>query len=226
MTHAGKARQAGLKLIVLSLFIVGLVLGVWSFLAGTVLTLVAVSLGVIWGVFVIFCLNFFRDPDPAVLSDAKAIISPAHGTVDVIDETLEKTYLGGPCRRISIFLSVFDVHIQNAPVAGRVAYLQHTPGQFLNAMRTDCGSFNENVLIGFESLDRPSERVSVRLIAGLIARRIVPWVSSNDEVTRGQRISLIQFGSRVDLYLPMQTRIKVNLGQKVKGGQSIVAVLE
>jgi phosphatidylserine decarboxylase len=224
MTHAGKARQAGLKLIVLSLVITLLVIGVWSYLAGRILAPAVIGLGAIWLTFVGFSLNFFRDPEPQVPADPKTVVSPAHGTVDVIEETVEKVFMGGACCRISVFLSVFDVHIQNAPVAGRVAYLKHCPGQFVNAMRTDCGGYNENVLIGLELSDAPGERVALRLIAGLIARRIVPWIALSDQLAKGQRTSLIQFGSRVDLYLPLSTKVQVKLGQKVKGGETIVAL--
>jgi phosphatidylserine decarboxylase len=226
MKHAGKARLAGLKLIIYSLVIVLVVIAGWSYLAGTVLTAAVLVLGLIWLAFVGFCLNFFRDPEAQVPPDVATFVSPAHGTVDVIDETTEKTFMGGPCRRISVFLSVFDVHIQNAPVTGRVAYLKHCPGQFLNAMRTDCGDFNENVLISFDSNDKPGERVGVRLIAGLIARRIVPWLGQGEQVAKGERISLIQFGSRVDLYLPLDVQVKVGLGDKVKGGETVMATRE
>jgi phosphatidylserine decarboxylase len=109
-------------------------------------------------------------------------------------------------------------------VAGKVAYLEHTPGKFVNAMRSDCGSYNENVLVGIESSDVPGERVGVRLIAGLIARRIVPWIVPGDSLVKGQRTSLIQFGSRVDLFLPLNARVQVQLGQKVKGGESVMAL--
>ncbi|MEI9961940.1 MAG: phosphatidylserine decarboxylase [Limisphaerales bacterium] len=104
------------------------------------------------------------------------VIAPGHGKVDVIDTTTESVFMGGECRRISIFLSVFDIHVQNAPVTARVAYFKHTPGQYLNAMRIDSAQFNENVLIGLESMEPHGEKIGVRLIAGLIARRIVPWV--------------------------------------------------
>jgi len=223
MKHAGKARQAGQKLIFLSLLIVVLAIAIWSTLAGMVLTATAVVVGALWLVFAVFSLSFFRDPEPNVPTDGAVIVSPAHGTVDVIDETTEKVFMGGPCRRISMFLSIFDVHVQNAPVAGRVAYLKHHPGRFVNAMRKDCGTYNENVLIGIEPADSSGQRVAMRLIAGLLARRIVPWVAQGDQVEKGERTSLIQFGSRVDLYLPMDTQITVQLGQKVKGGETVVA---
>jgi len=154
------------------------------------------------------------------------VIAPGHGKVDTIDTTTEAEFMGGECRRISIFLSVFDVHVQNAPVTGRVAFFKHTPGQYLNAMRADCAQFNENVLIGIESVDPRGTKVGVRLIAGLIARRIVPFIAQNDPVLRGERISLIQFGSRVDVYLPMNTKVKVQLGDRVEGGLTVLASFE
>ena len=224
MKHAGKARQAGLKIVGLSLVIVLSIIGVWSFLAGRLLSAVSLIFGALWLLFLAFSLNFFRDPNANVPEEQSAFVSPAHGTVDVIDEVSEKVFMGGRCRRISIFLSVFDVHIQNAPIAGRIAHLQHCPGKFVNAMRSDCGSYNENVLLGIESTEVNNERVAVRLIAGLLARRIIPWVTLGETVAKGERTSLIQFGSRVDLYLPLSAQVRVQLGAKVKGGETIMAM--
>jgi phosphatidylserine decarboxylase len=123
-----------------------------------------------------------------------------------------------------MFLSIFDVHVQYAPVAGRVVLLRHTAGQFLNAIKAESAAHNENVLIGYESGEQPGEKVGVRLIAGLIARRIVPWVAEGDVVARGERASLIQFGSRCDLYLPLSAQIAVKIGDHVRGGETVVAV--
>jgi phosphatidylserine decarboxylase len=223
MKHAGKARQAGLKLMVLSLTIVICVVAVWSYLAGRMVTPVALVLGVTWLLFLVFCLNFFRDPEATVPAESRAFVSPGHGTVDVIDEVTEKVFMGEKCRRISIFLSVFNVHIQNSPVSGRIRLLRHTSGKFVNAMRSDCGECNENVLIGIESTEAAGERVAVKLIAGLIARRIVPWIAEGETIAKSERISLIQFGSRVDLYLPSSVSVQVKLGQKVVGGETIMA---
>ena len=181
---------------------------------------------VLWALFVVFTFYFFRDPDPLPPTSAGLVIAPGHGKVDTIDTTTEADFMGGECRRISIFLSVFDVHVQNAPVTGHVAFFKHTPGQYLNAMRADCAQFNENVLIGIESVDPREAKVGVRLIAGLIARRIVPFIAQNDPVLRGERISLIQFGSRVDVYLPMNTKVKVQLGDRVVGGLTVLAAFE
>jgi phosphatidylserine decarboxylase len=107
-----------------------------------------------------------------------------------------------------------------------VAYVKYTEGQFLNAMKTECATCNENVLIGFEAAEPRGAKVGLRLIAGAIARRIVPWVEPGDEIARGERISLIQFGSRCDIYLPRNARIKIQLGDKVVGGETVLAVFE
>ena len=228
MKHAGKAQQAALRLIVLSLGAVVVLLAVGllakvigAFVAGMTSTLVAV-----WILFTVFTLYFFRDPEPQASADRAAIVSPAHGTVDVVDETTETEFMGGPCRRISIFLSVFNVHVQNAPVSGRITFQKHRDGQFISATRSDCGSFNENVLLGIEPTDFPDRKVGVRLIAGLIARRIIVWAAAGETVPRSERISLIQFGSRADVYLPLTARISCKLGDKVKGGETVIASFE
>lgn len=181
------------------------------------------ALLLLWVLFVAFTLYFFRDPNPMTPTGTNLVVSPAHGKVDVIDTVAENDFMGGECKRISIFLSVIDVHVQKAPITGKVAYFKHLPGQFLSATRSDCAQFNENVLVGIDSLEPQGEKVGLRLIAGLIARRIVPWISINDAIQRGDRISLIQFGSRVEVYLPMRAKIKVPLGQKVIGGETVLA---
>jgi len=177
----------------------------------------------LWALLAVFTFYFFRDPDALTPTGKNLVVAPGHGKVDVIDTTTETEFLGGECRRISIFLSVFDIHVQNAPVTGKISLFKHTPGQYLNAMRCDCAQFNENVLLGMDCFEPRGEKIGVRLIAGLIARRIVPWVSENDAVQRGERIGLIQFGSRVDLYLPMHAKIKVQLAEKVIGGETVIA---
>ena len=227
MKHAGKAQGAAFKMIGLSLVIILAVLVV-AFLAKIIGAFVLMLSGVLlagWVLFAAFTFYFFRDPDPAVPTGKNLVLAPGHGKVDTIDTTTEPEFLGGECQRISIFLSVFDVHVQNAPLTGRIAFFKHSPGQYLNAMRADCSKFNENVLIGIEAGEPPGAKIGVRLIAGLIARRIVPWVAQNEIVQRGERMSLIQFGSRVDVYLPKSAKIKVQLGDRVAGGQSILAEL-
>jgi phosphatidylserine decarboxylase len=180
----------------------------------------------IWLCFVWFTVFFFRDPTPQVPAAEGIIVAPAHGKVDLIDETDEPEVLGGRCRRISIFLSVFDVHVQNAPVAGIVNVVCHSPGKFLNAIKSASAMQNENLLIGIRPLDEPEGRIAVRLIAGMIARRIVAWVQPGDEVARGDRIGLIQFGSRCELYLPSKFQVLVKPGDKVVGGETVIAARE
>ncbi|HTB83602.1 MAG TPA: phosphatidylserine decarboxylase [Candidatus Sulfotelmatobacter sp.] len=227
MKHSGKAAQSALSLIGLSLAAV-LVLIAMAWLGkiiGSLIIAVSGGLLVLWALFVVFTIYFFRDPEATVPAGKNLVLAPGHGKVDTIDTTTENEFMGGECQRISIFLSVFDVHVQNAPCAGRIVFFQHKDGQYLNAMRADCADFNENVLLGIEAAEPAGEKVGVRLIAGLIARRIVPWVGKNDTILRGERISLIQFGSRVNVYLPKSATIKAKLGDRVVGGESILAEL-
>jgi phosphatidylserine decarboxylase len=125
---------------------------------------------------------FFRDPNPLAPTLPNAIVSPAHGKVDVIDETTEVEFMGGPCKRISIFLSVIDVHVQKAPVTGQVVYQKRRDGKFLSATKADSAEHNECVLLGFVPTDYPDRKVGLRLIAGLIARRIIVWVETGETV--------------------------------------------
>ncbi|MCL4789955.1 MAG: phosphatidylserine decarboxylase family protein [Verrucomicrobia bacterium] len=227
MKHAGKARKAALKILLLSLAAV-LTLLLVAWLARTTAALVpalTATLAVLWVLFAAFTINFFRDPEARVPSGKGLVVSPAHGTVDVVDETTENEFMGGRCKRISIFLSVLDVHVQNAPVSGKLVFHKHQDGQYLSATRTDCGTFNENVLLGIVPADFPQQKIGIRLIAGLIARRIVVWAAAGEEVAQGERISLVQFGSRGDVYLPLDAKLECKLGDKVVGGETVIATL-
>ncbi len=228
MKHSGKARKSAFKLILISFILLALILaaGVFAILAGTFIVGASVVLVTLWMLFAVFTLYFFRDPNPRVPVGAGLVLSPGHGRVDVIDRAKETVFVGGECQRVSIFLSVFNVHVQNAPVGGRVAFYQYTQGEFMNALKAECASANENALLGFEASDPPGRKIGVRLIAGAIARRIVPFVQQGEVVDRGQRIGLIQFGSRVDLYLPLDAQIRVKVGDRVVGGETIVAAFE
>jgi len=227
MTHQGKAFRAGLRLLLIGLLL-ALALGGLLTLLGLSLRIGAGLAGGAYALFAAFTLYFFRDPTAVVPTTPGAVVAPGHGTVDVVEEFSEPKTMGGACRRVSIFLSVFDVHVQQAPVGGKVFFREHTPGKYVNALRSDCGLHNENVLLGFDVTDpvgAPGRRVAVRLIAGLIARRIIPWVAVGTAVAKGDRMALIQFGSRADLYLPLTARITVKPGDRVVGGESIVAHL-
>ena len=230
MKHSGKARKAGFRLILLSLIVLIVVwaLGAFGIAAATIVAAVGVAITpvviVLWIVFALFTLYFFRDPNPRVPAGANLVLAPAHGKVDVVGTTTEPNFMGGECQRISIFLSVVDVHVQNAPVSGKIAWFKYTTGQFLSALKAESAIYNENVLLGFEVSEPRGQKVGVRLIAGVIARRIVPFVEQGDEVVRGERISLIQFGSRADVYLPANAKIQVKVGDRVVGGETVLAV--
>jgi phosphatidylserine decarboxylase len=232
MKHSGKARRAGFKLILISLIVLAVIWALGAFTAAIMAIVAAVAVGitpfliVLWVLAAIFTLYFFRDPNPRVPAGSNLVLAPAHGKVDVIGTTTEPDFMGGECQRVSIFLSVFDVHVQNAPLSGKVAWFKYKTGQFINALKAESAIHNENVYLGFDASEPRGAKVGVRLIAGVIARRIVPFVELGDEVARGERIGLIQFGSRADVYLPRAAAIKVKLGDHVVGGETVLAVFE
>lgn len=223
--HQGRALAAAAAMLSKAMVVVIFLVALFSFLwpKSFLLAALVAFLGL---VFAIFVLWFFRDPNPMVPKEPGLVVAPGHGKVDVIDELEEPTVMGGRCKRVSIFLSVFDVHVQQAPAAGVVTHVQHIPGQFLNALKTESAAHNENVLIGLKTQEPGEPMIGIRLIAGLIARRILPWVQKGESIQRGERISLIQFGSRVDLYLPLNAEITAKLGEHVRGGETVLARLK
>ena len=166
----------------------------------------------------IFTLNFFRDPDRRVPAEPGLVVSPADGTVVEISECEETEFLQGPCAKIGIFLSVFDVHVNRAPCEGPVRAAAYRPGKFLDARHPDCGPQNERQSIQVGPL-------VVKQIAGLIARRIVCEAKPGDVLRRGERFGMIKFGSRTELYIPKDQvdEIRVRLKDKVKGGETVIA---
>lgn len=228
MKHSGKAFRAAWRIIFWTLVVLVALLaaGLLARLLSQFITAITSGLIGLWALFVCFTFYFFRDPEPVAPTEKDVVVSPGHGTVDLIDETTEAEFMGGPCRRISIFLSVIDVHVQKAPTGGKLVYHKHRDGQFLSATKSDCGDFNENVLLGFIPATHPDQKVGLRLIAGLIARRIIVWAETGETIPRSERISLIQFGSRCHVYLPLNASIAVKLGDKVKGGESILGSLK
>jgi len=232
MKHSGRARKAAFKIILFTLVAVIVLWGLSALAAASAAVITTIAfvifpfLFVVWLLFAIFTLYFFRDPNPRVPADKNAILSPAHGKVDVIDTTTEPKFMGGECQRISVFLSVIDIHVQNAPVSGQVVFFEYTEGEFMNAMKSECALHNENALLGFEATEPPGVKMAIRVIAGVLARRIVPYVKAGDVVQKGERIGLVQFGSRADIYLPLNTKIKIKLGDHVVGGETIIATFE
>jgi phosphatidylserine decarboxylase len=166
-----------------------------------------------------FFLWFFRDPERAIPPDPGAVVSPADGKVtDVANVTIN----GEKRRRISIFLSVFDVHVNRSPMKGVIRGAHYQPGKFLNAMNPACAECNEQNTITIEGA---GHTLVVKQIAGILARRIVFTKKIGDAVERGERIGLIKFGSRTDVLLDLSAELSVKVGDRVKGGLSILAFL-
>jgi phosphatidylserine decarboxylase len=166
-----------------------------------------------------FFLWFFRDPSRKIPTEPGLVVSPADGLVTEAEWVETKA---GSRLRLSIFLSVFDVHVNRTPVAGTVTAVEYRKGQFKNAMSQESSVLNEQTMV---VVDAGAYEVSFKMIAGLLARRIVCKVKVGDVLERGQRIGLIKFGSRVDVLLPADAELKVAKGTRVKGGSTILAVV-
>ncbi len=166
------------------------------------------------GVFVLF---FFRDPERTPPADRDAVVSPADGRVAAI---VEEAFEGRPGKRVSIFLSVWDVHVNRAPMAGRIRKVEYRPGRFYAALRARASQENEQNVFYVET-DRGE--MSFKQIAGWIARRVVSWKAAGDAVATGERIGLIRFGSRMDVWLPPEAEIVARMGQFVSAGSSTLA---
>ena len=185
------------------------VAGSWTIVPASLLTLLTA-----------FVFYFFRDPEREIPSGEGVVISPGDGKIIDIREVEESSFIGGPCRRITIFLSVFNVHVQRAPVSGDVAHREYRPGEFAVAWHPKASEKNEQSSLG---LIARGHRVLVRQIAGLIARRIVTYPEQGGQVERGERIGLIRFGSRVDLFMPLDWSLDCAVGDKVAGGSTVLA---
>jgi len=168
-----------------------------------------------------FFAYFFRDPARPVPQETGLVISPADGRVVVLDEVREEKFLGRPVRRVGIFMNVFDVHVNRTPAAGTVVTSTHQPGQCQAAFRQAADQVNEQQATLLEGAE--GQRLLVVQIAGLLARRIISYVEPGQKLERGERLGMICFGSRVDLYLPPEAEILVKVGDRVKAGSSIVA---
>jgi len=166
-----------------------------------------------------FFLWFFRDPRRTIPSAPGLIVSPADG---LVTETVSISTPEGPRQRVSIFLSVFDVHVNRAPIAGELIDVSYHKGQFVNAMNPACAERNERNIV---TMRGEGIEIVFKQIAGLLARRIVFPLKVGDRVERGQRVGMIKFGSRTDIILPGDAEIQVRVGERVKGGASIIAMM-
>jgi phosphatidylserine decarboxylase len=165
----------------------------------------------------IFIFSFFRDPDRAIPAEPGAVVSPADGRVVVVTE---EENAGRPGQRVSIFLAIWNVHVNRAPASGTITKMAYRPGKFLAAMRERASFENEQNVF---TLSTEAGEMVFKQIAGLIARRVVSWKREGEQVARGERIGLVRFGSRVDVWLPKGAEILVKVGENVKGGASLIA---
>ena len=208
----------------------------WTFiLIGIVLTIIVIWLATKWdsrvlfglGVFLslatLFVVYFFRDPERTVLSESGMLVAPGDGRIVLIDTLASHPFVGPNTIQISIFLSVFDVHVNRVPASGRIEYVKYHPGRFMPAYLDKASLDNEQTEIGMNTdCGRP---VTFKQIAGILARRIVCRLSEGDEVGVGSRFGMIKFGSRVDLLVPADSRITVQVGDQVRGGETVMGYL-
>ena len=185
--------------------------------------LLPVWVTVICAAILVFVTAFFRNPQRKIPSDPKAVVSPADGKVIEIKPMDEPAFLKGRCIRVCVFMNVFNVHVNRIPLGGTVRKVQYFPGKFLVASLDKASELNERNAVLIEGAG--GVKILVIQIAGLVARRIVSYVAAGDPVNKGDRFGLIRFGSRLDLYLPENTDVRVQVGQKVRGGETIMGVL-
>ncbi|MDF2630921.1 MAG: hypothetical protein K0R39_4752 [Symbiobacteriaceae bacterium] len=199
----------------------------WAFIA--FLAVVTAVAGVVhWllallpGILLALCLWFFRDPERTVPGSESDVVSPADGRVMFVREVEEPRFLGGKAVMVSIFLSVFDVHINRMPVGGTIAYRDYVKGQFLAAWDETVGEVNERSYLG---VNTGRHKVLISQVAGLIARRILLWPVVGEKLARGDRFGLIRFGSCTQIWLPMGSTVLVKPGDRVKGAVTLIGRL-
>ncbi len=189
-----------------------------------VFALLELTFPAILGLLVTFSIfMFFRDPDRVIPADPGAVVSPADGKVVFAGAEENNPFMEGPCMKVSVFMSVLNVHINRIPYEGVVKKVDYYPGKFFNAAFDKASKFNEKNVVFLET--ETGGEICFVQIAGLIARRIICYVQPGDQVKRGQRMGLICFGSRVDVYLPAHARLSVSTGDRVQGGNSVLGYL-
>jgi phosphatidylserine decarboxylase len=183
---------------------------------------VSIWLSVVFLLLIAYTFAFFRDPERTSPADADSVVAAADGVVADIVEIEEREVVKSTMKRVGIFLSVFDVHTNRAPVDARITYRQHNQGLCLDARSPDCSGKNESMTWAFEN---PRATLVVKQLTGAIARRIVGWSSVGDELKKGERFGMIRFGSRTEVYLPLDATVLVKVGDRVVGGATVIARL-
>lgn len=211
--------KEGHKIIIITLiFVVGCFLLIDSYISITWLsTLIMIALLI----FLILILQFFRNPKRHTQLDDKQVISPVDGKVVVIEEVFEKEYFKEKRLQISVFMSPINVHVTRYPISGNVIFSKYHPGKYLVAWHPKASEENERTTVVVEN--EAYGKVLHRQIAGALAKRIVNYAKLNNKAVQGGESGFIKFGSRVDLFLPLDTHIKVELNQKVRGGETVIA---
>ena len=171
--------------------------------------------------FIIFTIYFFRDPERTTPEGENLIISPADGKVILIDDVQENDFFKSNVKMISIFMSAFNVHVNRIPISGKVVYFDYKKGAFHQAFRDEASYENERAIIGIEN---NGFKILFKQIAGIFARRIVCNIREGSEVKQGERFGMIKFGSRLDIFLPDNVKIKIKLNEKVKAGETIIGI--
>jgi phosphatidylserine decarboxylase len=170
----------------------------------------------------LWVVYFFRDPERTGDRGEHLVVSPADGLVVMVTDVVEPSFIAGAATRISIFMNVFDVHVNRYPVNGIVRYLQYNKGLFLHAAHEKASLDNEQMSVGIEA---GSRRILVRQIAGLIARRIVNYAKAGDRAEQGVRMGIIRFGSRVDVFIPPDSSVRIKVGERTVAGTTVLAEL-
>jgi phosphatidylserine decarboxylase len=217
LARAGLAEVVCFSLVFLMLSLASWLAGLW--LHNRLYWLALAALGPFW----LFMISFFRDPSRRIPTDANVLVSPADGKVTYVGEVDEPEFPGGRAFRISIFLSVFNVHVNRVPRTANVVDVRYFPGTFLDARNQECAARNEQVWIDFEEIET-RRLLRVKQISGAIARRIVCWLRPGDKVFAGDRFGMIKFGSRTDVLVPPEEALEVavKVGDTVKGGRTVL----
>jgi len=193
-----------------------------SLILSAYLTTISYSISIPFWIISVFIIQFFRDPQRKISSAKNVVVSGADGRVIAIDETMDP-YQKKKSIKVSVFMNVFNVHSNKAPIDGKILKKVYYAGKFLNAALSKASDENERCAIIIQSKNNPKKIITCVQIAGLVARRILCYKDKGDDLKMGERYGFIKFGSRVDLYLPLNTKVKVQLGEKVRNGESIIA---
>ncbi len=211
--------KEGHKIILITLFIV--VIGIFAIDRFVTINWLSTALEVVLLIFLILILQFFRNPKRHTKQNDLQVIAPVDGKVVVIEEVFEKEYFKDKRIQVSVFMSPINVHVTRYPVSGNVVFSKYHPGKYLVAWHPKASEENERTTVVVEN--NKYGKVLYRQIAGALAKRIVNYAKKNDTAQQGADAGFIKFGSRVDLFLPLDTNIKVTLNQKVKGGETVIA---